>query len=89
MRTACTADVKDIFDRIDVHKRGTLTVHGIADAARQLGFPLGDGELKAAMKNMDSDASGGVSFPEFLMWWNSSEQSNALHQKILSSCTEG
>jgi len=88
LRTACTADLKDIFDRVDVHKRGALTVHGIADAARELGFPLGDQELKVAMTDMDADKSGDVTFPEFVMWWNSCEESNTVHQKILKSCAE-
>jgi len=89
LRTACTADVKDIFDRIDVNSRGSLTTQGISEAARALGFPLEESELKFAMTKMDADGSGKVNFPEFLMWWNSSEKSNVLHQKILQSTTEG
>merc|ERR1711865_1082754 len=89
MRTACTADVKDIFDRIDVHHKGKLTEQGIAGAARQLGFPLGDKELQKAMTDIDPTGKGEVNFPEFLMWWNSCEESNSLHAKILHASTDG
>lgn len=82
LRTACTADVKDIFDQIDVMKRGTLCKSGINKAAQQLGFPLSTSELQQAMREMDADKDGEVGFPEFLSWWNSSQKSKALQQKI-------
>lgn len=89
LRTACTADVKTIFDRIDAHKHGALTMDGIEEAARHLGFPLRAAELVQAMKEMDVNGNGVVKFPEFLSWWNSSAESNSLHQKILRSVVEG
>jgi len=89
IRTACTADIKDIFDRMDVHKKGALTEQGIADAARELGFPMGEAETHQAMKEMDGNGNGSVSFPEFLSWWNSCKDSETLRKKILRSCIEG
>merc|ERR1711966_497782 len=89
LRTACSADVKDIFDRIDVHKKGALTKQGIADASRDLGFPLGEKEVAKAMREMGAGQDGEVRFPEFLMWWNSCSESSALHSKILKSFNEG
>jgi glycerol-3-phosphate dehydrogenase len=82
LRTACTADVKEIFDNMDLQKRGTLSKEGIRNAANELGFPLNDAELTRAMKEMDTDKSGDVSFPEFLSWWNGAEKSQALRAKI-------
>eukprot|EP00928_Gymnodinium_smaydae_P077238 TRINITY_DN6046_c0_g1_i5.p1 TRINITY_DN6046_c0_g1~~TRINITY_DN6046_c0_g1_i5.p1 ORF type:complete len:550 (-),score=100.63 TRINITY_DN6046_c0_g1_i5:314-1930(-) len=82
LRTACTADVKDIFDKIDFKRRGVLSRDGIGQAASELGFPLNGTELGQAMREMTTNESGEVTFPEFLSWWNSSEQSRALQEKI-------
>jgi glycerol-3-phosphate dehydrogenase len=82
MRTACTADVKDVFDKIDIRKQGVLSKDGIGKAASELGFPLNGGELHQAMTEMDSDSNGEVSFPEFLAWWNSSSKSTDMQRKI-------
>merc|ERR1719333_1910072 len=46
LRAACTADVKEIFDQIDVEKSGTISVEGIAVAAEKLGFPLHPQQLR-------------------------------------------
>jgi len=82
LRAACTADVKDIFDRIDVQARGVLSRDGISKAASELGFPLGGAELQQAMVEMDTGRNDEVSFPEFLTWWNSGRQSKDLREKI-------
>mmetsp|Transcript_118031 Transcript_118031/g.220556 ORF Transcript_118031/g.220556 Transcript_118031/m.220556 type:complete len:789 (-) Transcript_118031:383-2749(-) len=82
LRAACTADIKDIFDKIDVLKKGTLSKAGISKAAEDLGFPLSTSELQQAMREMDTDNNGEVGFPEFCGWWNSSQKSKALQQKI-------
>jgi len=89
LRTACTADVKDIFDKIDVKKQGTLSKAGISQAAQELGFPLAQSELQQAMKEMNASNSGEVNFPEFLAWWNSSEKSHALQKKIFLGVRSG
>jgi len=83
LRAACTADVKDIFDKIDVQHRGAISTDGVAKVADELGFSLGAKELQAAMKEMDTDHSGLVNFPEFLAWWNSaSTSSNEVQKKL-------
>jgi len=82
LRTACTADVKDIFDKIDSDRRGVLSSEGIRQAAEHLGFPLSPAELGQAMSEMDNTGNGEVTFPEFLMWWNCSKESTALRSKI-------
>jgi len=89
LRMACTADVKDIFDRIDTSKKGTLSAEGIRVASHELGFPLNDMELQVALRDMDTNRSGEVSFPEFLMWWNSCEESKALQGKIFRGVRGG
>jgi glycerol-3-phosphate dehydrogenase len=82
LRAACTADVKDIFDKIDIKHRGVLSKEGIGKAADELGFPLTGSELHQAMTEMDSNHREEVSFPEFLAWWNSSSKSNDVQRKI-------
>jgi len=80
LRTACTADVKDVFDKLDVQKRGALSREGIGSAAEALGFPLSD--LNKAMTEMGADTNGEVNFPKFLMWWNTSSESNELYKTM-------
>jgi glycerol-3-phosphate dehydrogenase len=82
LRAACTADVKDIFDKIDLKHRGVLSKEGIGKAAAELGFPLTGSELHQAMTEMDSNQKEEVSFPEFLAWWNSSSKSHDVQRKI-------
>mmetsp|Transcript_99547 Transcript_99547/g.287343 ORF Transcript_99547/g.287343 Transcript_99547/m.287343 type:complete len:338 (+) Transcript_99547:2-1015(+) len=83
MRTACVADVKATFDKIDAMRRGYLTKEGIKAAADELGFPLRGQPLVKAMAEMDSEGRGQVTFPQFLAWWNSSEESNAIKEELM------
>lgn len=85
LRTACVSDVKEVFDHIDINRRGYLDRVGIAAAAEKLGFPLANKELDSAMAEMDATGNHEITFPEFLEWWNSSEESVALRDKILKS----
>jgi len=82
MRNACAADIWEVFDRIDAKKQGTLSRPGIEAAAQELGFPLNDTELNQAMVAMDQSKSGNISFPEFLAWWNSSDEGEALRSQL-------
>jgi len=87
IRTACTADVKDIFDSLDVRKRGTISRKGIKEASVRLGFPLDEEHLSAAMREMDQEGSlnvgsGEINFPQFLMWWNSSKDSLEVQKRF-------
>lgn len=88
IRSACAADVKDIFDSIDTNKRGSLSKEGIGNAAQKLGFPLDIKELEGAMQEMTPSGSGEVSFPEFLMWWNSCQESETTRQAIFNATQE-
>jgi len=89
LRTACTADVKDIFDQIDTNKRGYLSKDGINKAAEELGFPLTGQELHQAMSEMDFSGKGEVSFPEFLVWWNSSQAGQSVQKKLFMGMRTG
>jgi glycerol-3-phosphate dehydrogenase len=89
LRTACTADVKDIFDQMDMRKRGYLCKDGIEKAAQELGFPLTGSELHQAVSEMDTSGEGEVSFPEFLAWWNNCQGSHAVQKKIFIGVRTG
>lgn len=89
LRTACAADVKDAFDSLDASRLGFLKREGIDAAAKKLGFPLDKDELDEAMGDMDIHGNGEVSFPEFLVWWNSCEKGNKIREHILKSETKG
>jgi glycerol-3-phosphate dehydrogenase len=89
LRTACTSDVKDIFDKLDPRKQGTLSEAGIRSASVQLGFPLDGAQLKDAMREMDANGDGKINFPEFLMWWNSSKESMELRDRMFLGRGQG
>jgi len=89
LRTACTADVKSAFDMMDRRGRGYLSPPGIEAAAQELGFPLTKDELAEAMREMDPAGRGEVTFPAFLAWWNSSEESHAIKEEFKRSRAAG
>jgi hypothetical protein len=71
------ADVRNVFDGIDLDGNGTLERNELDTLAqRLLHRPLSDKELDQAMRDMDEDGSGEVDFEEFLEWWRS-ERGNA------------
>lgn len=64
------ADVRAVFDGIDLDGNGTLERNELDTLAqRLLHRPLSDKELDKAMSDMDEDGSGEVDFEEFLQWW--------------------
>ncbi len=71
------ADVRNVFDGIDLDGNGTLERNELDTLAqRLLHRPLSEKELDKAMHDMDEDGSGEVDFEEFLEWWRS-ERGNA------------
>mmetsp|Transcript_72426 Transcript_72426/g.158014 ORF Transcript_72426/g.158014 Transcript_72426/m.158014 type:complete len:600 (+) Transcript_72426:3-1802(+) len=89
LRAACAADVKEVFDRIDAKKQGALSREGIESASQELGFPVHGEALDKAMKDMDHHKTGKITFPEFLAWWNSSDESEAFRTKFQHDRTQG
>lgn len=70
VNTRDEADVRAVFDGIDLDANGTLERSELDTLAqRLLHRPLSEKELDKAMRDMDEDGSGEVDFEEFLEWW--------------------
>ena len=63
------AEIRDLFNTIDEDGSGTLETNEIAALAIELGCPMSDDEVAAAMADMDTDGGGDVDWEEFLFWW--------------------
>ena len=59
----------DLFNKIDIDGSGELERGEIAQMSAELGRPLSDKELDAAMRSMDADGSGEVDLHEFIAWF--------------------
>ena len=53
----------DLFNKIDIDGSGELERGEIAQMSAELGRPLSDKELDAAMRSMDADGSGSIWIP--------------------------
>jgi len=58
-----------IFSRYDQNDDGVLQTSELGNLATELGTPLEEEELNAAMKVIDTDSSGVIEFEEFVDWW--------------------
>ena len=66
-----TRRLRQIFDCVDADGGGSIDAEEVAQLARKLfGADLTPLELKRAMKEMDPDRSGGVTFEEFERWFS-------------------
>eukprot|EP00656_Telonema_subtile_P020946 TRINITY_DN2199_c0_g2_i4.p1 TRINITY_DN2199_c0_g2~~TRINITY_DN2199_c0_g2_i4.p1 ORF type:complete len:599 (-),score=156.63 TRINITY_DN2199_c0_g2_i4:261-2057(-) len=81
LRANTTSDLRSMFDQIDVDGSGTIDEQEMAQLATNIGFPLSEMELQAAMYRMDKDRNGQVEFDDFVAWWNS-ENEDKLQQAI-------
>jgi len=76
LREATASDLRDIFERIDVDGSGFISAKEASEASELLGFPT-DGSSLDEFRRMDADDSGGISFDEFVVWWNSERADHA------------
>ena len=72
----------DKFRSIDVDRSGALDKDEVALMAEQLGFKLTVDELNTAIKEMDLDGDGEVTFDEFVAWWNNDEAESEIASKL-------
>ena len=68
------AQLRQLFEDIDVDESGLLDRGEVADLAESLGCPLSTTELDEAMAEMDEDQSGEVDFDEFQSWFEKMEK---------------
>lgn len=61
--------LRGIFNLFDVKQEGRISVGELKALHTKLGEPLSDAEAAAAVKNLDRDGSGVVTFDKFLLWW--------------------
>ncbi len=63
-----------MFRMVDADGSGSLDREEVRMLGEQLGTPLVESELDAAMRAMDEDGSGSVDFEEFYEWWKAVNQ---------------
>ena len=66
-----------MFRMVDADGSGSLDREEVRVLGEQLGTPLVQSELDAAMRAMDEDGSGSVDFEEFYEWWKAVNQREA------------
>ncbi len=64
------SDLREVFDRFDRDRSGTMDARELAELFEALGEEPDDEEIAAAMKRLDTDKSGRISFEELAAWWN-------------------
>lgn len=75
--------LREVFESMDADNSGSLDHEEITEMiAKHLGMKLKPAELEEALKQMDDDSSGEVSFSEFYAWWTKDE-TQATFQKAI------
>merc|ERR1712151_1124558 len=64
---------KIVFDKYDKDKSGSISKAELKDICYSLGHPLSDAELTIALKVLDEDGNGVISYNEFKDWWAKKE----------------
>ncbi|MCH1922568.1 EF-hand domain-containing protein, partial [Shewanella sp. A3A] len=59
------AELEQVFRRYDANGDGKISAEELASVLRALGAPLGPGEVRRMMDEMDSDRDGFVDLSEF------------------------
>uniref|UniRef100_A0A0E0KKJ0 non-specific serine/threonine protein kinase n=1 Tax=Oryza punctata TaxID=4537 RepID=A0A0E0KKJ0_ORYPU len=66
LSTEEAADIKDMFDKMDVSKNGQLTFEDFKAGLRKLGNQMPDSDLKILMDAADIDKNGILDYQEFV-----------------------
>lgn len=61
--------IEDVFLQLDKDKSGSIDTTELRDLATMLGETWDDQELREAMRSLDVDGNGTISFGEFIAWW--------------------
>lgn len=62
-------DLASMFHGYDTDEAGVIPVNSLQGLLCDLGMPLMEGQLQAAVQQLDPTGSGSVSFGEFFLWW--------------------
>eukprot|EP00760_Papus_ankaliazontas_P029082 PhM_4_TR412/c0_g1_i1/m.23521 len=63
--------IRASFDRFDTDRSGSIDRAELAECAKSLGVTLTQDGLNEALRALDTDKDGSVSFDEFRTWWSS------------------
>jgi Ca2+-binding EF-hand superfamily protein len=69
-QAATGVDVRAVFDGFDRDKSGFIEARELAKVLEALGLEPDDDEVKVALKKLDTDGSGRLSWDEFSAWWD-------------------
>ncbi|CAL9115834.1 calcium-dependent protein kinase [Musa troglodytarum] len=60
------ADIKDMFDKLDINKNGQLTLEDLKYGLHKLGHQMADEDVKILMEAADVDGNGTLDYGEFV-----------------------
>ncbi|CAL9074154.1 unnamed protein product [Musa acuminata var. zebrina] len=60
------ADIKDMFEKIDVNSKGQITLEELKHGLHKLEYPISDADLKILMDAADADGNGSLNYREFV-----------------------
>ncbi|KAJ3016498.1 hypothetical protein HKX48_004004, partial [Thoreauomyces humboldtii] len=66
------------FDKFDVDSSGTINVKEFRNLCYDMGYFLSDKELAMAIRMLDMDGNGEISYGEFIKWWQKENRFSAL-----------
>ncbi|TPX57731.1 hypothetical protein PhCBS80983_g03621 [Powellomyces hirtus] len=67
-----------IFDKFDVDQSGTINVKEFRNLCYDMGYFLSDKELTLAIRMLDVDGNGEISYAEFIKWWQQENRFKSL-----------
>ncbi|KJE93370.1 hypothetical protein CAOG_04169 [Capsaspora owczarzaki ATCC 30864] len=70
--------VRIMFDKFDTDKSGFLDSAELKSLCYDLGHPLSPVELDLALKMLDENGDGKISYNEFAQWWQQQDRFNKL-----------
>ena len=78
-------EIRAIFDEYDTDKSGSLEPQEVSECAAKLGAKMTPEELDAAVKALDANKDGKISFDEFVEWFTSDSKLGGLSGPLLTA----
>merc|ERR1711988_275955 len=73
-------DVRKVFMQFDKDKTGSIDAEELRHVCKHLGLLMTDASLHDAVKSLDKNGSGSISFDEFWPWWSVMKERQANHR---------